>query len=311
MNNDNEWNLSCLHIRRAEITEEYALTKLSLESKHYWNYPKEYFHIFEKELTLTAEYIINNLVYLAEYENKIIGYFSIVNVKEDYIAGKVPIKKGFWLEHIFIRPGFIRRGIGSLLMAYAKSICSEKGISALNIFSDPNARGFYETLGANYKGEYLSGIECRTVSYYEWEIASVWMDKKGYIYKNTKAFTEQELKELFSSVGWISANYADRLVIAVKNSSTVLSVWDKDKLIGLINALDDGELTAYVHYLLIRPEYQKRGIGRELLEHIKKIYESYLYLVLISEEKDKVGFYEKLGFIKEQKSTPMIIMNSK
>lgn len=49
--------------------------------------------------------------------------------------------------------------------------------------------------------------------------------------------------------------------------------------------MDDGELTAYIHYLLIRPEYQRRGIGRKLLELVKEKYKDYLYLLVISEEK--------------------------
>lgn len=43
------------------------------------------------------------------------------------------------------------------------------------------------------------------------------------IYKDTKDFSPTELKELFLSVGWVSANYPERLVTALKNSSTVIS----------------------------------------------------------------------------------------
>lgn len=55
---------------------------------------------------------------------------------------------------------------------------------------------------------------------------------------------------------------------------------------GLINALDDGELTAYVHYLLVNPEYQKDGIGTRLVEMIKQKYKDYLCIVLTAENRD-------------------------
>lgn len=126
-------------------------------------------------------------------------------------------------------------------------------------------------------------------------------------YKIDKIFHEKELKDLFSSVNWLSANYADRLVKALQNSETVISAWDDEKLVGLINAIDDGELTAYAHYLLVNPEYQKMGIGRELIERLKKRYEGYLYLILIAENKDVQQFYEKMGFTAEENSTPMVI----
>ena len=126
-------------------------------------------------------------------------------------------------------------------------------------------------------------------------------------YKIDKIFQEKELEDLFSSVNWLSANYADRLVKALQNSETVISAWDDEKLVGLINAIDDGELTAYVHYLLVNPEYQKMGIGRELIERLKKKYEGYLYLILIAENKDVQHFYEKMGFTAEENATPMVI----
>ncbi len=134
--------------------------------------------------------------------------------------------------------------------------------------------------------------------------------KEEVIYRDTKNFTEEQLRGLYSSVNWLSANYADRLVKAMKNSSVVLSAWHGEELIGLVNALDDGEMTAYVHYLLVHPDFQGKGVGKKLLEQIKTIYSKYLYLVLISEEKKNNAFYEKLGFDGKTSSTPMFIVNT-
>ncbi|WHH61579.1 GNAT family N-acetyltransferase [Petroclostridium sp. X23] len=69
-----------------------------------------------------------------------------------------------------MNPQYIGIGIGKKLMHYASAVCKEKGISCLNIFSDPNARGFYDKLGAKYMGESPSSIENRTVSLYEYNI---------------------------------------------------------------------------------------------------------------------------------------------
>lgn len=126
-------------------------------------------------------------------------------------------------------------------------------------------------------------------------------------YKIGKTFEEQQLKDLFVSVHWLSANYSERLVKALAQSDTVISAWDSDKLIGLINAIDDGELTAYVHYLLVNPAYQNSGIGTELITRLKKVYEKYLSLVLTAENKELVSFYEKLGFQAMEDAVPMII----
>ena len=126
-------------------------------------------------------------------------------------------------------------------------------------------------------------------------------------YKMIKNFEEQQLRELFASVGWISVNYSDRLVRALSQSDTVISAWDDSKLVGLINAIDDGELTAYAHYLLIRPEYQNMKIGSNLITRLKKMYEGYLYLILTAENDRLLPFYQKMGFKVVEGAVPMVL----
>lgn len=69
------------------------------------------------------------------------------------------------------------------------------------------------------------------------------------MYTDTRSYISNDLQELFQSVGWLSANYPERLKKALDNSETVFSAWDGERLIGLVNAIDDSELTAYIHYL--------------------------------------------------------------
>lgn len=124
-------------------------------------------------------------------------------------------------------------------------------------------------------------------------------------YRETKDFSATELHRLFGSVGWLSANYAERLEKAMRGSSWVISAWDGDRLAGLANVLADGELTAYVHYLLVDAEYHGLGIGKELALRIRERYADCLYIVLIVESGKNVPFYEKLGFKVTEGATPM------
>ena len=126
------------------------------------------------------------------------------------------------------------------------------------------------------------------------------------IYKETHDFTEEQLKELFLSVEWSSGHFPDRLVRAMKNYETVISAWDGGRLVGMACAMDDGVMTAYIHYMLVCPDYQGKGIGREILERVKEIYKDYLRIVLIS-YKDEAGFYESCGFERSDESCPMHI----
>lgn len=157
-------------IRRAVPAECGALTVISFAAKQYWQYPKEYYTIWRDELTITGQYISDNLVYAAVLDGTIAGYFAIVEVGDDFMSGKVLVQHGYWLEHIFISPAHMYKGIGTQLMQFAAYLCSEKNIPCLHIFSDPYAKGFYDKLGATYLGESPSSIEGRTVSLYRYDI---------------------------------------------------------------------------------------------------------------------------------------------
>ena len=126
------------------------------------------------------------------------------------------------------------------------------------------------------------------------------------VYKDIHEFTREELEQLFLSVGWSSGNYPDRLVIAMRNFATVYSAWDGEKLAGMICAMDDGNMNAYVHYLLVAPDYQGREIGRTLVELVKQKYRDYLRLIVIAYDEEH-AFYENCGFKKSDDSSPMFI----
>lgn len=125
-------------------------------------------------------------------------------------------------------------------------------------------------------------------------------------YKDIHEFKKEDLEELFLSVEWSSGHFPDKLVIAMRNFNTVYSAWDEDKLVGMACAMDDGIMTAYIHYMLVRPEYHHQGIGRTLLEMMKEHYKSYLRIALIAYHTG-LGFYESYGFKRAEDASPMFI----
>ena len=118
----------------------------------------------------------------------------------------------------------------------------------------------------------------------------------GIAYTDVKNYTASDVQGLFQSVSWLSANYPDRLKKALDHCETVFTAWDGERLVGLVNAIDDSELTAYVHYLCVDPSYQGQGIGKTLLEKIKEKYRDYLYILLIAENEPLVRYYSGNGF---------------
>jgi len=114
-------------------------------------------------------------------------------------------------------------------------------------------------------------------------------------FRNTKKFTPTDLEALFRSVNWNRiADFPDKAVTAMANSGAVISAWDGERLVGLVNAIDDGVFTAFIDNLLVHPEYQGNGIGGHLLEQMTVYYRGRLDVGLVS-PKSNSGFYEKSG----------------
>lgn len=116
------------------------------------------------------------------------------------------------------------------------------------------------------------------------------------IYTEEKKFTKEQIQQLFLAVNWVSGKYPERLYKALMNSSTVLTVWDDEKLVGLIRVLDDTEMLAQIHYVLVHPDYQGKGIAGSMIERIKEKYRNFLYIEGMPEDKANVPFYVKHGF---------------
>ena len=114
-------------------------------------------------------------------------------------------------------------------------------------------------------------------------------------YSDQKEFTKEELERLFLSVDWSSGHFPDKLVVAMRNYKAVYSAWDGDKLVGLISVMDDGIMNAYVHYLLVDPEYQGLSIGKELVSRVKDYYKDYMRICVIAYD-TAIEFYKRCGF---------------
>lgn len=128
-------------------------------------------------------------------------------------------------------------------------------------------------------------------------------------YTDEKTFSPQDTEKLFLSVGWVSGKYPQRLHKALMGSSTVFTAWDGDRLVGLVRVLDDGELTAYMHYVLVDPEYQGMGIAGKLVGMVKERYRDYLYIEVMPEESKNAAFYERFGFRVMEDGVAMQIVN--
>jgi ribosomal protein S18 acetylase RimI-like enzyme len=118
------------------------------------------------------------------------------------------------------------------------------------------------------------------------------------VYREEKDLPCDQLHHLFHAVGWASGpENADMLRLFNKpfiNSTLVISAWEDDRLVGTVRVLSDIIIRSVIYDLVVDPEFQSRGIGKELVKRCVAHFPDTEWLVQTSE--DKKGFYQKLGF---------------
>ncbi len=118
-------------------------------------------------------------------------------------------------------------------------------------------------------------------------------------YLSQPCLPQEQLISLYDSVGW--SNYTqkpDMLAAAYQHSLWYCAAMDGDKLAGILRVVGDGHSIVYVQDLLVRPAYQRQGIGRKLLQLLLEQYGNVYQMVLLTEETVKnCAFYESLGFV--------------
>ena len=112
--------------------------------------------------------------------------------------------------------------------------------------------------------------------------------------------TAEEFCMLWASV-WDEPPSLEQTRLAMQHTLFRVSVFDGDTIIAMARVIGDMGLNYYIKDVVVRPEYQRKGIGRlligELLRfvHHHGVKDTGIFVELCAMP-DKMPFYEKLGF---------------
>ena len=123
--------------------------------------------------------------------------------------------------------------------------------------------------------------------------------EKNMEIKEYQTYNEQEIIDLYQSVGW--TNYTscpEMLEEAYKNSLCILGAFEKEKLVGVVRVVGDGISIVFVQDILVLPEYQRQGVGSALMRAILKKYASVYQVELLTDSTEKSkAFYSSVGLV--------------
>ena len=128
--------------------------------------------------------------------------------------------------------------------------------------------------------------------------------------KETKDITIESVLPLYIRNQWAAAGKPGELLKALINSHTLITAWADERLVGLGNAISDGHLVVYYPHLLIMPEFQGKGIGRQIMRVLSDKYRGIHQQILLADDK-AIDFYEKCGFKRAGTTQPMWIYSGK
>lgn len=139
-----------MQIRRAKPDEAATLTEIAFAAKRHWGYPEQWIEGWRHLLTLQPCFIAEHETYTACIGDQAVGFYALK-----------PGLNRVHLDHLWVLPGAMRRGIGQALFEHAIGRARALGFPTMEIESDPNAAGFYLRMGAHQTGATMTELDGR------------------------------------------------------------------------------------------------------------------------------------------------------
>jgi GNAT superfamily N-acetyltransferase len=130
-----------IRIIRAKLEDTKRLTEVAHAAKRHWNYPESWIAAWRDILTIRPAFIAANVAYVAVENNRAVGFYVLTTQSD-----------GIHLDHLWLLPSSMNRGIGRALFQHATAEAARLGFDSIAIEADPNAEGFYKRMGATRIG---------------------------------------------------------------------------------------------------------------------------------------------------------------
>ncbi len=119
----------------------------------------------------------------------------------------------------------------------------------------------------------------------------------SYVYRSDRTLSPAQFIEILKRSTLDErrpVNSPERIEKMLAHGNVLITAWDNDRLIGISRALTDFSFCCYLSDLAVDKDYQKRGIGKRLVEETHKVAGVLTSLILLAAPAAK-DYYTKIG----------------
>ena len=114
------------------------------------------------------------------------------------------------------------------------------------------------------------------------------------------SLSTKEYCELRSAVGW-QPIMEEQAESGLHHSDYIIACRNEENIVGCARIFWDKGYIAYLADVMVKPEYQKQGIGKKLVKECisyidRQLKDGWRIKIVIVSAKGKEQFYERLGF---------------
>jgi ribosomal protein S18 acetylase RimI-like enzyme len=122
------------------------------------------------------------------------------------------------------------------------------------------------------------------------------------IYTDNKEQNAKDVAEVFANSG-ITRPHEDlpRIQRMIDHADILITAWLDGRMIGVARAITDFSYCCYLSDLAVDNQYQKLGVGKELIKQVQTIIGDECSLILLSAP-GAVDYYPRLGFTKNDRA---------
>lgn len=124
-------------LSRAEAKDAAKLTEVAFTAKRHWGYPESWMARWSSALAISPDFLSKHPTFVAKENQEIVGFATV----------RVEGSEG-WIDHLWVKPEAMRRGIGRALFTECESHARAVGLLRLKMEADPHAEAFYARMGA-------------------------------------------------------------------------------------------------------------------------------------------------------------------